>query len=160
MAAWPTLCAVEALAAHTEHYPRRAADYGPWFGAWLERGASVSAVEYAQACNARAELSGRLARAVAGIDLLACPAQSTLPHRVSEEMMYDDTPGDFDPTRMQFTAPWDMNRAPTLTLPNGWSEQGLPIALQLVGPLGSEAALCRVGRAYERVTDFIRRPPL
>ena len=160
MAAWPTLCAVEALAAHAEHYPRRAGDYGPWFGAWLERGASVSAVEYARACHARAELSGRLARAFEGIEMLACPAQSTLPHRVSEDMMYDDTPGGFDATRMQFTAPWDMNRAPTLTLPNGWSEQGLPIALQLVGPLGSEAALCRAGRAYEQATDFIRRPPV
>ena len=53
--------------------------------------------------------------------------------------MYDDTPGEFVWSRLQYTAPWDMNRAPTLTLPNGWSEQGLPMALQLVGPLGSEA---------------------
>ena len=50
-----------------------------------------------------------------------------------------------------------MNRAPTLTLPNGWSD-GLPIALQLVGPLGSEAALCQVGYAYEQATNFMRHP--
>ena len=59
---------------------------------------------------------------------------------------------------MQFTAPWDMNRAPTLTLPNGWSDEGLPMALQLVGPLGSEAALCRAGYAYEQATDFTASP--
>ena len=158
MAAWPTLCAVEALAAHTEHYPSRADDYGAWFGAWLARGASVTAVEYAEACNERADLAGRLAGAFADIDMLACSAQGTMPHRITEDMMYDDGPGDFDSWRMQFTAPWDMNRAPTLTLPNGWSDEGLPMALQLVGPLGSEAALCRAGYAYEQATDFMRHP--
>ena len=90
--------------------------------------------------------------------MLACSAQGTLPHRITEDMMYDDGPGDFDSWRMQFTAPWDMNRAPTLTLPNGWSDEGLPMALQLVGPLGSEAALCRAGYAYEQATDFMRHP--
>ena len=158
MAAWPTLCSVEALTAHQENYPSRADDYGAWFGAWLARGASVTAVEYAEACNARAELAGRLAGAFADIDMLACSAQGTLPHRITEDMMYDDGPGDFDSWRMQFTAPWDMNRAPTLTLPNGWSDEGLPMALQLVGPLGSEAALCQAGYAYEQATDFMRHP--
>jgi len=160
MADWPTLCSVEALHAHLEHYPSRADGYGNWFGAWLELGASVSATDYADACIRREELRGRLARAFAEIDMLACPAQGTLPHQVSEDMMYDDTPGNLDPIRLRHTAPWDMNRAPTLTLPNGWSEQGLPMALQLVGPLGSEAALCRAGYAYEQATDFIRHPQL
>ncbi len=155
---WPTLCSVEALYAHLDHYPSRAGDYGNWFGAWLERGASVGATEYAAACIRREELRGLLARAFEGIEMLACPAQGTLPHEVTEDLMYDDTPGEFQWARLQYTAPWDMNRAPTLTLPNGWSEEGLPIALQLVGPLGSEAALCRAGYAYEQATDFMRNP--
>ena len=158
MADWPTLCSVEALHAHLDNYPGRAGDYGNWFGAWLELGASVSATDYADACIRREELRGLIARAFEGIDMLACSAQATLPHQVTEDMMYDDTPGEFVWSRLQYTAPWDMNRAPTLTLPNGWSEQGLPMALQLVGPLGSEQALCRAGYAYEQATDFMRHP--
>ncbi|MCY3922045.1 MAG: amidase [Chloroflexi bacterium] len=160
MADWPTLCSVEALYAHLDHYPSRAGDYGNWFGAWLELGSSVSATDYADACIRREELRGLLARVFADIDMLACSAQGTLPHQVTEDMMYDDTPGEFQWSRLQYTAPWDMNRAPTLTLPNGWSEQGLPMALQLVGPLGSEQALCRAGYAYEQATDFMRNPEL
>ncbi len=160
MADWPTLCAVEALHAHRAHYPSRAADYGPWFGAWIELGASISATDYADACIRREELRGRLARAFADLDLLACPAQGTLPHQVTENMMYDDTPGEFQWSRLQYTAPWDMNRAPTLTLPNGWSDQGLPIALQLVAPLGGEATLCQAGQAYEKTTNHTRHPNL
>ena len=155
---WPTLCSVEALYAHLDNYPSRAGDYGNWFGAWLELGSSISATEYAAACIRREELRGLLARCFADIDMLACPAQGTLPHQVTEDMMYDDTPGEFQWSRLQYTAPWDMNRAPTLTLPNGWGEHGLPIALQLVGPLGSEPALCRAGYAYEQATDFMRNP--
>ena len=156
---WPTLCSVEALYAHLDNYPSRAGDYGNWFGAWLELGSSISATEYAAACIRREELRGLLARCFADIDMLACPAQGTLPHQVTEDMMYDDTPGEFNWSRLQYTAPWDMNRAPTLTLPNGWSD-GLPIALQLVGPLGSEAALCQVGYAYEQATNFMRHPDI
>ncbi len=157
---WPTLCSVEALYAHLDHYPSRAADYGNWFGAWLERGASVSATDYAAACIRREELRGLLTRCFADIDMLACPAQGMPPHQVTEDMMYDDTPGEFQWSRLQYTAPWDMNRAPSLTLPNGWSDEGLPIALQLVGPLGSEAALCQAGYAFEQATDFMRNPEI
>jgi amidase len=155
---WPTICSVEAYHAHLENYPSRADDYGNWFRAWLDLGSSVSAVDYAAACIRRDELRGLLAGSFEGIDMLACPAQATLPHQVTEDMMYDDQPGDFQWERLQYTAPWDMNRAPSLTLPNGWSEQGLPLALQLVGPLGSEQALCRAGYAYEQATDFMRHP--
>ena len=159
MADWPTLCSVEALHAHQAFYPERADDYGNWFGAWLARGAQVTAVEYADACIRREELRGRLQRVFAEIDMLACPAQQALAHQVTEDMMYDDVPGEFNWGRLQYTAPWDMNRAPTLTLPNGWHD-GLPIALQLVGPLGSEAVLCRAGHAFEQATDFMRHPAL
>ena len=156
---WPTLCSVEALHAHQVFYPERADDYGNWFGAWLARGAEVSALDYADACIRREELRGKLERVFQDVDMLACPAQQALPHHVTEDMMYDDVPGDFNWSRLQYTAPWDMNRAPTLTLPNGWSD-GLPIALQLVGPLGSEQALCRAGYAVEQATDFMRHPDL
>ena len=158
MADWPTLCSVEAYHAHLENYPSRADDYGNWFGAWLELGASVSAVEYAAACIRRDELRGLLARSFEGIDMLACPAQGGPAHRITEDLMYDDTPGNFDPARMQFTAPWDMNRAPSLTLPNGWSDEGLPLALQLVGPLGSEASPLP-GRLRLRAGHRLHAPP-
>ena len=155
---WPSLCSVEALAAHGETFPSRSQDYGPWFRGWLELGASTSAVEYARACDLRSELTGLLARAFVGIDLLACPAQGDLPHFVSDESLYDGPMVDHGPVRRRFSCPWDMNRAPTLTLPNGWTEEGLPTALQLVGSPGDEAVLCRAGYAFERATDHRRNP--
>src|SRR5215813_679360 len=42
LAAWPTLCTAEAVAAHAATYPSQRDDYGPWFRGWLDLGASVS----------------------------------------------------------------------------------------------------------------------
>ena len=160
MTAWPTLCGPEAVAAHAATYPSRRDEYGNWFKAWLDRGSSVTGAQYAEASNQRAELTGLLARAFEGIDMLACPAMATLPPRITEEGLYDDEPQDFDPERMRFTAPYNMNRAPSITLPNGMSEIGLPTALQLIGkPLG-EAVLCRAGYALERALGFSEHPPV
>ena len=38
VAAWPTLCSAEAVAAHEATYPSRRDDYGPWFRGWLDKG--------------------------------------------------------------------------------------------------------------------------
>ena len=54
LAAWPTLCTAEAVAAHTATYPSRRDAYGPWFRGWLDLGASVSGADYARANNLRA----------------------------------------------------------------------------------------------------------
>ena len=60
---------------------------------------------------------------------------------------------------IRYTAPFDMSGNPTLTLPAAFTSAGLPVAVQFVGrPLG-EAAVVRVGRAFQRVTDFHRRHP-
>ena len=36
LAAWPTLCTAEAVAAHAATYPSQRDEYGPWFRGWLD----------------------------------------------------------------------------------------------------------------------------
>jgi len=46
-------------------------------------------------------------------------------------------------------------------VPAGFSDNGLPHGIQLVGPLLGEAVLCRVGHTYEQETEWHhRRPPV
>jgi amidase len=49
---------------------------------------------------------------------------------------------------------------PELTLPMGWTEQGLPIALSFVGPAFGEARLLALGHAFEQAADARRAPDL
>ena len=48
---------------------------------------------------------------------------------------------------------------PALSVPCGFSADGRPVALQIVGRAFDEATVLRVGRAYERATDWRRPPP-
>jgi amidase len=162
LSAWPTLCSAEAVAAHAVTYPARREEYGPWFRDWLDMGASVSGAAYAKANNLRAACNGRLRVVWEGIDALACPSMPGPPFLVTPEALYGHIPDSgFDMSRLRFTAPYDFNGAPTLSVPCGLSRDGLPLSLQFVGkPLG-EPLLCRIGHAYEQATEWhTQQPPL
>jgi aspartyl-tRNA(Asn)/glutamyl-tRNA(Gln) amidotransferase subunit A len=63
----------------------------------------------------------------------------------------------------QLTVPANHAGVPGLSMPAGFAEDGLPIGAQLLGPDFSEAALLRIGRAYELATegeDWRQRKPL
>ena len=61
----------------------------------------------------------------------------------------------------RLTVPINVAGLPSLSLPCGFDDQGLPIGMQLIGPPFEEALVLRAGRAYERATDWHqRRAPL
>jgi amidase len=156
LAAWPLLCTAEAVAAHAATYPARRDEYGPWFRGWLDLGASMSGADYARANNLRAACNGVLRAVWQPIDALACPAMPTPPFPVTPEGLYGPMPdGGFNMARLRFTAPYDFNGAPTLSVPCGLSRDGLPLSLQFVGKHLGESLLCRIGHAYEQVRGSI-----
>jgi amidase len=59
-----------------------------------------------------------------------------------------------------YTAPFNMTGQPTLTLPGGFSADGLPIAFQMVAADLGEATLIRAGIAFQSATDWHRRHPV
>jgi amidase len=61
---------------------------------------------------------------------------------------------------LRYTAPLDMTGHPTITLPGGFTEAGMPLAFQLVAAHMDEATLVRAGAAFQGVTDWHRRHPL
>lgn len=151
--AWVTLCSAEAVLAHEATYPSRSDDYGLWFREWLEKGSSVSGTDYARANNLRAACNGRLREVFENIDVLACPSMSGPPFPVTHDALYGSM-GEFDPSNLRFTAPFDFNGAPTLSVPCGFNDDGLPLSLQFVGHDLSEHLLCQIGHAYEKATEW------
>jgi amidase len=159
VAAWPTLCSAEAVAAHEATYPSQRDDYGPWFQGWLDKGAKVTGAEYAKANNLRAACTGHLRRVFEGIDVLVCPSTAAPPHLVKPEELYGRMPESREPKFQRFTAPFDYNGAPTLSVTCGFNSEGLPLSVQWVGKHLSEPLLCRIGHAYEGATEWHNRHP-
>ena len=154
VSAWQTLCSAEAVAAHRPTYPSRRDDYGPWFGGWLDLGASITAAEYAEANNLRLQSNGHLRRVFSSIDILLCPSMSAPAHPVTREILYGPFPQDRPARFQRFTAPFDYNGAPTLSVPCGMSKDGLPLSLQFVGRHLSEPLLIQAGHVYEQATEW------
>ncbi len=153
VAAWPTLCATEAVAAHAATYPSQRDAYGPWFRGWLDMGAKVTGAEYAKANNLRAACTGHLRKVFTEIDVLVCPSMSAPPHAITPEILY----GAYEPRHpkfQRFTVPFNYNGAPTLSVPCGMNSDGLPLSIQFVGKHLTEPLLCRVGHAYEYATPW------
>jgi aspartyl-tRNA(Asn)/glutamyl-tRNA(Gln) amidotransferase subunit A len=59
------------------------------------------------------------------------------------------------------TKPFNVYGLPTISIPCGFSKNGLPIGLQIAGPLFNEPAVLALAHAYQQATDWhSRRPPL
>ena len=158
--AWNPLCAGDALVAHQIFYPARAAEYGISFRTLLEYGAELRAETYARAHLKRLAFRTRFQDVFTRADAFVCPSMPF----VTPLLEFIDHYAPFTTaisTVMRFSSPFDCSGNPTLSLPSGFSADGLPHSVQFVGPWLGEALLCRVGQAYEQATSWHRRrPPL
>ena len=159
--AWLDLCAVEALAANATTFPTRASEYGPGFRAALESGQRVTPAALAVAAKVRSEVSASLERLLDTIDCLLCPSMANTA-RVKEADPYDEETEASWSRQVRndiHTQPFNFSGSPTLSVPCGFSADGLPLSVQFVGRRLSESVLCRMGHAYERATQWHVKHP-
>jgi aspartyl-tRNA(Asn)/glutamyl-tRNA(Gln) amidotransferase subunit A len=53
-----------------------------------------------------------------------------------------------------FSYPFNLTTQPAASVPCGLTKAGLPIGLQIVGPVGSDALVLRASRAFEAACPF------
>jgi len=141
---------VEGAAVHLDRFKARGADYSPKLKALIEAGMLVPGVSYLRAQQVRAMAIQAMRGLFQEIDLLATPATPTpAPEGLGSTG---------DPV---FNLPFTTFGFPALTVPMGFSPDGLPLGLQLVGRPFEEVLVFRAGRAFEAATAWhARRPPL
>jgi aspartyl-tRNA(Asn)/glutamyl-tRNA(Gln) amidotransferase subunit A len=61
--------------------------------------------------------------------------------------------------KASFTTPWNVSGGPALSQCMGYSETGLPLALQIAGRPLDDATVLRIGHAYEQATAWRGRRP-
>jgi aspartyl-tRNA(Asn)/glutamyl-tRNA(Gln) amidotransferase subunit A len=127
----------------------------PDFKAEAELGAQLSALQIQQLNQRRGVLGSHMRQFMQRYDLLVTPAVS-IP---AFEARAAGTVA-MNPVSMlgwtPFSYPFNLTQQPAITVPCGLTQSGLPMGLQIVGPMFGDALVLRAARAYESVMPVIR----
>lgn len=150
------------LAAEHGHLLRRPDSVYPRTRAALEHGLSRTAVDLVRAQAVAADVRAMLGSALEEADALVLPA-TPFPAPHADEDTVDVGGG--EPHLVHaggpawFTRVVNLAGLPALSLPAGFSREGMPYGIQVVGRAGEEEALLRLGTAFQDATDHHERVP-
>ena len=142
-----TIFKYEALMIHGERLEKYADEVTPEILMRLEAGRGIQSAEYRAALARREALIRHYESEVfSAVDVLAGP---TTPAPAPSHAQARADAGGLIASLTRFTRWVNTLGAPAISLPWGFSGDGLPLAVQLVGPDFSEAALYRIAHALE-----------
>lgn len=142
----------EMFEVHKHTLRTRWAEYGRSFRRLAVMGAAVPDTAYHRALDAAIPLGARLDESLSGVDALALP---TWPEPAPPYVFKGGTPQE----DWNLTAAFCATGHPSLALPMGFDEQGLPLSLQLVGPFDVQSpnrgnsVVLDIGEAFQTGTD-------
>jgi aspartyl-tRNA(Asn)/glutamyl-tRNA(Gln) amidotransferase subunit A len=147
----------EAYAYHAEFMAKTPELYQPWTLERLRTGAEVTTPAYIAGLRELAELRRSTQRVFESVDALVTPTAPTPPRTILEAS--GDAASRSVVLDLRNTAPFDRNGLPTISIPGGFTTSGLPIGLQISGPIGGEAVVLQLAHAYEQATQWHKRGP-
>ncbi len=132
--------------------PDREKVFGPIVQANIANGMKITKEKYETARAARPGQVAQVREAFKEVDALLTPTMPTVaPPLVGVSKDYD--------RGRQFTLPFSWTGLPSVSVPCGFSSEGLPIGMQIVGDNLQETLLLRIAAAYEKATDFHQKHP-
>jgi len=114
------------------------------------RGEGMTATQYLAAFSARAPLALAMARFHQRFDLLLTPQMPVTAIAAGHDTPTDGSFGTDWLNWSPFTYPFNLTQQPAASVPCGLGGDGLPIGLQIVGSMRSDALVLRAARAFER----------
>jgi aspartyl-tRNA(Asn)/glutamyl-tRNA(Gln) amidotransferase subunit A len=139
---------VECAAFHQEFFQHRADEYGPRIRSGIEMGMLVSGVDYLKAQRLRRAFREDMTRMLDGYDVVLTPAT---PAPAPRDL---NTTGD-----AAFQSPWTSSGLPTIVIPSGLSQDGLPLGIQLAAASWQEGRLLGAAQWAQQVLGVNLSPP-
>jgi aspartyl-tRNA(Asn)/glutamyl-tRNA(Gln) amidotransferase subunit A len=152
----------EAAAAHEELIRTRSAEISDEVRPLLQSGMFLTATQYLGAQQARQNTIAAYRKLWRSFDVLVTPTSPIAAPPIgatTARLAGQDIP--LVRAFLDVTLPFNLTGQPAISVPCGFTREGLPIGIQFVGRPFDEATLFRVGAAYESATDWhARKPPL
>jgi len=147
---------------HQRWLRERPEDYGDDVRLLLEIGEMHFATHYIQAQRYRGLLRQEFMEAFKDVDVFICPALPFTATRVGEMsvVIENGVEEDMLAAIMQFTGVPSLTGLPSLAVPCGYDNEGLPVGMQIIGRPFDETTLFRVGAAFQGASEFHMRAPV
>ncbi len=150
----------EAYAYHEPFLAHSSDRYQPETLRRIQRGAEVTAAAYIRARRRLDELRAAAGRLFESVDLLVTPTTPVPPPAIAAITADIDSLRAAELVMLRNTRPFNAFGLPAVSVPCGFTSDGLPIGLQITGAAGDEAGVLALAHAYEQATDWHeRRPP-
>jgi aspartyl-tRNA(Asn)/glutamyl-tRNA(Gln) amidotransferase subunit A len=117
----------------------------------IQGGAAVKADEYVAAMRSLMESRRDIVKTFRDVDLLVFPTMADPPFKIEEGFKKN--------VSARNTLPFDVYGVPVISIPCGFTRDGLPIGLQIAGAPWAETSVLALAYAYERATAWHTRRP-
>jgi aspartyl-tRNA(Asn)/glutamyl-tRNA(Gln) amidotransferase subunit A len=138
----------------------RAEKFGDDIRPLLLGGLFLPAVDYLHAQRVRRLVRHQWAKVFESIDCLLTPTSPMVASRFGQQRA--ELPGGeklLVRAYLDLTLPFNLSGHPAVSVPCGFSQQRLPIGMQLVGRPFDEGTILRVAHQYQQQTDWHMRKP-
>jgi aspartyl-tRNA(Asn)/glutamyl-tRNA(Gln) amidotransferase subunit A len=151
--------AAEALAVNGRFIDEQFDALDPVVAHRMKGGRQLSATDYFSVLRQWAALRARLVRTLADVDVLLVPATQIPPRPVAAIDASLEVYADANGRYLRNTALGNILNLCAVTLPCGFTADGLPLGLMIYAKPFDEALALRVAWAYEQATEWHRRRP-
>lgn len=142
------------------YYPTRKSDYSAELIERLEAGAKVSAVDYLRSFDAQKQVRGEFDAAFARVDAILAPTVPITAPRIDErKVRIGEEEETVRSALIRLNRPANFAGLPAISIPCGFTRDGLPIGLQVIGRAFEEARVFQIAFAYEQANDWQMRRP-
>ena len=154
------IIAAEAYEVHARTLKTRSPDYGVDVRTRLMLGACVQVAQYLNAQRFRTLLRQEMLDVLGRVDALVTPTTLMAASKIDEPLIHIDNEEFVVAAHIaRATRPFNMTGLPAISVPCGFTPDGLPIGLQIVGRPFDETSVLHVAYAYEQSTSWHERHP-
>ena len=128
----------------------------------IERGLNISPSQIFEAERIRIELFKKVLDFFETHDFLVCPAASIAPFPVDQRYIteIDGKPCETYIDWFSITLALTMTACPTISVPCGFTSEGLPVGVQIMGKPRGELALLQVAKQFEQAIGISNQLPI
>ena len=123
-------------------------------------GSVISSTMYHKAQLLRRQIQDEISRVMKDVDVLVGPTSAAPAGQIQASVAAGGDAGALRmATQRSFTRPQNLTGQPAVSVPCGFSSQGLPVGLQISGRLFEDDLVLKVAHAYEQATEWHKKHP-